>query len=158
MIFYVGHCLTCASSTLARLECRPGAVMASAPTARDEYKLSKRYCKLRALLFTFIRHPDIDPGNNSGERELPALATYQKVTDEFRSHWKPTCSPRSIRQPNRGLSRHQRLPSYQNNRTKKICARTGLSRPDISHRYQRRASSAPRMSPTMPVAAIARSG
>jgi transposase len=63
------------------------AVMVLAPTTRDGLRLRKRYGKLRSYLFTFLDYPEVDPDNNSSERELRPTATYRKVTGGFRSNW-----------------------------------------------------------------------
>jgi transposase len=70
-----------------RLERELDAVMVLAPTTRDGLRLRKRYGKLRSYLFTFLDHPEVDPDNNSSERELRPTATYRKVTGGFRSKW-----------------------------------------------------------------------
>jgi transposase len=62
-------------------------IMALAPTTKDGRRLRKRYGKVRTHLFTFLDHPEIDPDNNSSERELRPTATYRKVTGGFRSKW-----------------------------------------------------------------------
>jgi transposase len=62
-------------------------IMALAPTTKDGRRLRKRYGKVRAHLFTFLDHPEVDPDNNSSERELRPTATYRKVTGGFRSKW-----------------------------------------------------------------------
>jgi len=70
-----------------RLDRDLDAIMASAPTTKDGRRLRKRYGKLRSHLFTFLNHPEVDPDNNSSERELRPTATYRKVTGGFRSKW-----------------------------------------------------------------------
>jgi transposase len=70
-----------------RLERELDAVMALAPITRDARRLRKRYGKRRSYLFTFLDHPEVDPDNNSSERELRPTATYRKVTGGFRSNW-----------------------------------------------------------------------
>jgi transposase len=70
-----------------RLERDLDAVMALAPASRHGKRLRKRYGKVRGHLFTFLDHPEVDPDNNSSERELRPTATYRKVTGGFRSKW-----------------------------------------------------------------------
>jgi len=70
-----------------RLDRDLDAIMALAPITKDGCRLRKRYGKLRAHLFTFLDHPEVDPDNNSSERELRPTATYRKVTNGFRSKW-----------------------------------------------------------------------
>jgi len=70
-----------------RLDRDLDAIMALAPTTKDGRRLRKRYGKVRCHLFTFLDHPEIDPDNNSSERELRPTATYRKVTGGFRSKW-----------------------------------------------------------------------
>ncbi len=72
-----------------RMERELDAVMALAlaPCNRDGRRLRKRYGKLRAHLFTFLDHPEVDADNNSSERELRPTAIYRKVTGGFRSDW-----------------------------------------------------------------------
>ncbi|MCK4945847.1 MAG: transposase [Alphaproteobacteria bacterium] len=43
--------------------------------------------QFQGSLFTFLNHPEIAPDNNSSERALRPTATYQKVTERFRSTW-----------------------------------------------------------------------
>ena len=62
-------------------------IMRLAPTNKEGKRLRKRYAKVRDHLFTFLENPDIDPDNNSSERELRPTATYRKVTGAFRSSW-----------------------------------------------------------------------
>jgi transposase len=64
-------------------------IMALAPTNKEGKRLRKRYAKVRDHLFTFLQNPDVDPDNNSSERELRPTATYRKVTGSFRSTWGP---------------------------------------------------------------------
>jgi len=64
-------------------------IMRLAPTNKEGKRLRKRYGKVRDHLFTFLENPDIDPDNNSSERELRPTATYRKVTGAFRSSWGP---------------------------------------------------------------------
>ncbi len=64
-------------------------IMRLAPTNKEGKRLRKRYAKVRDHLFTFLENPDIDPDNNSSERELRPTATYRKVTGAFRSNWGP---------------------------------------------------------------------
>ena len=54
---------------------------------KDAKRLQKRYRKHGASLFTFLKHPEIAPDNNSSERALRPTATYRKVTGGFRSVW-----------------------------------------------------------------------
>ncbi len=70
-----------------RLDRNLDVIMALAPTTKDGRRLRKRYGKVRAHLFTFLDHPEVDPDNNSSERELRPTATYRKVTGGFRSTW-----------------------------------------------------------------------
>ena len=70
-----------------RLDRDLSTIMALAPEHRDGKRLRKRYGKVRPHLFTFLDHPDVDPDNNSSERELRPTATYRKVTGGFRSDW-----------------------------------------------------------------------
>jgi len=70
-----------------RLDRDLDAIMGLAPTTKDGRRLRKRYGKVRSHLFTFLDHPEIDPDNNSSERELRPTATYRKVTGGFRSKW-----------------------------------------------------------------------
>ena len=70
-----------------RLECALDAVMALAPTHRDNQRLRRRYGRLRSHLFTFLDHPEVPADNNSSERGLRPTATYRKVTGGFRSDW-----------------------------------------------------------------------
>jgi len=70
-----------------RLDRDLDAIMGLAPTTKDGRRLRKRYGKVRCHLFTFLDHPEIDPDNNSSERELRPTATYRKVTGGFRSKW-----------------------------------------------------------------------
>jgi transposase len=70
-----------------RLDRDLDAIMGLAPTTKDGRRLRKRYGKVRSHLFTFLDHPEMDPDNNSSERELRPTATYRKVTGGFRSKW-----------------------------------------------------------------------
>ncbi len=64
-------------------------IMALSPTNKEGKRLRKRYAKVRDHLFTFLQNPEVDPDNNSSERELRPTATYRKVTGSFRSTWGP---------------------------------------------------------------------
>jgi transposase len=70
-----------------RLESDLDKVMVLTPEQKDGRRLRKRYCKVRAHLFTFLEHPEVTADNNSSERELRPTATYRKVTGGFRSDW-----------------------------------------------------------------------
>jgi len=62
-------------------------ILALSPDNRHGRRLRKRYAKIRDSLLTFLEHPEIDPDNNSSEREVRPTATYRKVTGGFRSDW-----------------------------------------------------------------------
>ncbi len=72
-----------------RMQREMDAIMALAPTNKEGKRLRKRYAKVRNHLFTFLQNPEVDPDNNSSERELRPTATYRKVTGSFRSKWGP---------------------------------------------------------------------
>jgi transposase len=73
----------------ARLEREISAAIAAPVEHKDGIRLRKRYGKHRGSLLTFMDHPELDPDNNSSERELRPTATYRKVTGGFRSTWAP---------------------------------------------------------------------
>ncbi|MGH7053145.1 MAG: IS66 family transposase, partial [Stellaceae bacterium] len=62
-------------------------IMALASGNRHGKRLRKRCAKVRGHLFTFLKHPEVPPDNNSSERELRPTATDRKVTGGFRSDW-----------------------------------------------------------------------
>jgi uncharacterized membrane protein len=61
------------------------AIMVLAPVNQHGKRLRKRYGKVSSFLFTFLEHPDVPPDNDGRERELPPVATYQKVNSGFHS-------------------------------------------------------------------------
>jgi len=70
-----------------RLERDLTGILALSVEHKDAKRLQKRYKKHGASLFTFLKHPEIAPDNNSSERSLRPTATYRKVTGGFRSIW-----------------------------------------------------------------------
>jgi transposase len=58
------------------------------PLAKSEARrLQKRYQQHRADLYVFLDRDDVDPTNNSSERDLRNAVIHRKVTGGYRSDW-----------------------------------------------------------------------
>ena len=57
-----------------------------APTT-EAARLQKRYRKHRDSLSIFLERPDVEPTNNSSERDLRPSVIHRKVIGSFRSAW-----------------------------------------------------------------------
>lgn len=57
------------------------------PTNQEGRNLLRRYLKVQAALFTFLKYPNVPPTNNESEQRIRWSVIFRKVTNCSRSFW-----------------------------------------------------------------------